>query len=318
MEVRQLRFFLCVARLRNISRAAERLHVAQPALSRQMHQLEEELGVVLLNRGLRGVELTADGERLVPLASALVQRADALLDEFNPRSGSGKQDLSVGMPEGLARDLLPALASQYASKYPFGRLNIKIGLSASIEKWIENSEVDIGILYGFDRGGDPRFINDVLVTESLCAVAAADYASNALPEIAQGFEFSRLALHPLVLTSPANSVRRALDRVGQEVGVPIRSQLEVDSFSMLLDFVRQKRGVTVLTRSSIADEIASHHLMAWTIIEPCIDIAISIVMLRACQPSQPLRSLIQMLKAELAPSTSTSGNPRDLLALRTP
>ena len=300
MELRQLRFFLCVARLRNISKAAKELHVAQPALSRQIRHLEEELGVVLFNRGVRGVELTADGQRLVGLASDLAQRADSLFDEFNPRQEAAEQNISIALPEGLARGLFPIMANRYAAMYPGGRLNIKVGISDSIREWIESSYVDLGVVYGFEDNGGQRFSSDVLIQDPLSVVAAADYRSGSLPADGQPFDFRRLARHPLVLGSPANAVRRALDSAASEAGFRLKPQFEVDSFSMLLEFVRQKRGVTVFTSTGISVDIGSGRLKAWPLTGPVLTVGISIVWLKARALSRPLKRLIRMLKEEHA------------------
>lgn len=109
---RDLRYFLAVAQERHVTRAATRLHVSQPALSKQLRALERQVGAVLLHRLPHGVELTPAGEALLPHARALLERTDAAARDV----AAASRRLVVGMSTGVGRGLLPAVRSRVAAQ----------------------------------------------------------------------------------------------------------------------------------------------------------------------------------------------------------
>jgi DNA-binding transcriptional LysR family regulator len=111
---RDLRYFLAVAQERHVTRAAARLHVSQPALSKQLRALERQVGAVLLHRLPRGVELTPAGEALLPHARAILERTDAAARDV----AAASLRLVVGMSTGVGRGLLPAVRSRVSSREP--------------------------------------------------------------------------------------------------------------------------------------------------------------------------------------------------------
>src|SRR3954452_24859487 len=148
MNIRQLRFFLQIAELGSMTRAASLLHIAQPALSRHMQQLEEELGVTLFQRSDRGVALTDAGVLLRSRAVGLLQHFERVRqevrDEFNEPSG----ELTLAMPPSML-DLvtLPTIA-RYRDLYPNVSLRVVEGISGILNAWslVDPGKVDLAIV----------------------------------------------------------------------------------------------------------------------------------------------------------------------------
>jgi DNA-binding transcriptional LysR family regulator len=115
MELRQLRYFATVARELNFTRAAAKLHVAQPALSRQVKQLEEELGVALLARNKRGVELTRHGISFLPEAEQILQQSERALERAR---GNGTGSLNIGYVWGLFHSTVPGILQRFRTLEP--------------------------------------------------------------------------------------------------------------------------------------------------------------------------------------------------------
>ena len=111
MELRQLRYFLAVAEELNFGRAAERMHIVQPAISQQIQRLERELGVALFERSTRRVSLSEAGHRLVPHARAVLAAEDAARASMDSVRAAGARTLRVGTATGLGVRLLSALAA---------------------------------------------------------------------------------------------------------------------------------------------------------------------------------------------------------------
>lgn len=118
MELRHLRYFVSVASELNFTRAAEKLHVAQPALSRQIRQLEEELGVRLLERDKRSVRLTEAGRAFQAEARALLKQTEKAVQTTRRSGGAGQGTLNVGYVWGLFHSLVPAVLQRFRQRSP--------------------------------------------------------------------------------------------------------------------------------------------------------------------------------------------------------
>jgi DNA-binding transcriptional LysR family regulator len=118
MELRHLRYFVAVAEMENVSRAAQRLHVSQPALSRQIRDLEDDLGFMLLERGPKSVRLTSAGRVFLREAKAVLARADEAVEKGRAEAGAVQGELSVGYAPSPTVQILPRTLREFQSKFP--------------------------------------------------------------------------------------------------------------------------------------------------------------------------------------------------------
>ncbi len=202
MELRQLRYFVAVGRQRHFGRAATRLRVAQPALSRQVAKLEAELGLRLLRRHARGVSLTAEGEVLLARAEALLAEADALAAEARSQRTEPQGAVSLGFSPSVAELFGGRLAALSLRRYPKLRLRIATAASPVLETWVQEGRLDAAILNG---PADPsRFLLTPLLEEPLCLIGLRDDPRLAVDRI----ELAALGRMPLVLTGPPEGPMR--------------------------------------------------------------------------------------------------------------
>jgi DNA-binding transcriptional LysR family regulator len=124
MELRHLRYFVAVAELLNFTKAAAKLRVAQPALSRQIHDLEEELGVPLLERNSRSVRLTSAGKAFVKDAQAVLQSADGAVQTARAFATGERGEINVGYAPSLTVELLPEALRAFEKECPHVRLTL--------------------------------------------------------------------------------------------------------------------------------------------------------------------------------------------------
>ena len=148
MELRVLKYFLTVAREENITRAAEILHISQPALSRQLMQLEEELGVQLFQRGRRNTSLTDEGMLLRRRAQEIVDLAEKTENEF--RSGTEELSglISIGSGEASTMRTLAELMQDFSERYPDVRFDLYSNNGDYIKERLERGTLDLGVLLG--------------------------------------------------------------------------------------------------------------------------------------------------------------------------
>lgn len=146
MELRVLRYFLIAAREENITHAAELLHLTQPTLSRQLIQLEKELGVSLFLRGKTSLTLTEDGMRLKRRAQELTELADKTLREFSHESGTLNGEISIGSGESLRVKTLADWIADFQKGNPFVQYHIYSATADEIQERLEKGLLDIGLL----------------------------------------------------------------------------------------------------------------------------------------------------------------------------
>ena len=146
MELRILKYFLMVAREENITRAANLLHVTQPTLSRQLMQLEEELGVKLFYRTSHRISLTDEGLLLKRRAQEITELAERTEREVSRREGSLMGEIAVGCGETQNMSVLAEVMAAFRKKYPLVRFNVYTAIADDIKDRIENGLLDMGLL----------------------------------------------------------------------------------------------------------------------------------------------------------------------------
>jgi len=232
LELRQLRYFVAVARQGNFNRAARQLSIAQPALSRQVRQLEEELGLRLFDRHARGVALTPGGGDLLARAERLLAEAETIRrDAGRPAEGVGGA-VSLGVSPALAELLAPPLLTDLARRHPGIRMRVVSGFSPGLVDWALEGRLDLVVLSG---AGDPaRLVLTPLLSEPLCLILRAD--DPRFPGDAVGLE--ALAGLPLVLIGPPGSaLRRALEEATTPLGLALDPVAQVDTAAVALQLV---------------------------------------------------------------------------------
>lgn len=141
MELRQLRFFIAAAEDGNISRAAQRLNLTQPALSRQIKALEEETGVTLLERGAHSFKLTTAGELLLREGKGLIERADLLMARL--QGTARMQILRVGYSPTLTAGILAPAMEVFTQRHPKARVELSDLTSCEMVERLQKGEVDV-------------------------------------------------------------------------------------------------------------------------------------------------------------------------------
>ena len=162
MELRQLRYFVSVARERSFSKASEKLHIAQPALSRQIQLLEDEFGVELLHRTAKGAHTTEAGRRFKEMAEFVLNYIAEMKPSLTQFASEPSANIVVGLPPSLAFMLAPRLVEETQRRFPLVTLRIIEGLSVFLAEWLEEFRLDLAVLtdYGPIAGIERHFIEE--------------------------------------------------------------------------------------------------------------------------------------------------------------
>lgn len=262
MEIGQLRTLIHVAELGSLSKAADRLGIAQPALSRQVRLLEQELGTALFERHGRGMVLTDPGREVLARAGRIMAELDDIRACVVEATTSLRGRVSVGMSPTVSDVLSVPLVSAFGEAHPRASLRLVSGYSGYLVDWLHRGEIDVAILY------DPRATRSLrvrpLLTENLFLIGPADAGfspSRAVP-------FARLAGERLMLPSDRHGLRIIVDRCADEAEIALDVAVEADSYTTLKDLVRQGHGRTVLPLGPIHEDLAAGRLTAAPLIDP--------------------------------------------------
>jgi DNA-binding transcriptional LysR family regulator len=262
MDLRQLTTFLQVAELGSLSRASDRLRIAQPALSRQMRLLEEDIGAKLFNRHGRGMALTAAGELLRHRAAGILRQLEETRTELMAEVGAVRGRVTFGLTPTVGAVLSTRLIERVLMTYPEVTLRVVQGFSGYLIDWLRNGEVDIAVIYGAGASAGVR--QSPLLVESLYVVTPA--GTNLSPHHA--LAFAEVTRERLVLPGPSHGLRKLVQAEAEARGLTLRIVVEADDLGVLKELALKGFAWTVLPLAAVHDEVAAGRLCAAPIIEP--------------------------------------------------
>jgi LysR family nitrogen assimilation transcriptional regulator len=294
MDIKELRYFMYVARAGSVSRAAEELRLAQPALSRQIRKLEHSLGVTLFARHGRGVRLSAAGSLLLERAETITRLVHETSEEIKDRRAPPGGRITVGAPPAAGRLLIPPFAERFQKAWPQTTLHMREGVSSSLQEWLLEKRIDIAILH------NPPHLEALdirpLLSERMLVVGppVRRGRGRALPS---SFRVRDLADLPLILPNMAHSNRRLIEHAALEHSVRLRIKIEADSVAFAKAMVEKGLGYTILTYAAVQDEVMTKRLVAYPIVRPTVSTKVTIVTLRDRQLPKLTRDAADMLHA---------------------
>mgnify|MGYP001777586069 CR=1 FL=1 len=151
MELRHLQYFLMIAREGTISGAAQALHLSQPSLSRQMHDLERELGCKLFDRGSRHIELTEAGMRLRRRAEEIIDLVGRTESELLITGSTLSGEVRIGGGETQTMALIADVIAELQETYPLIRFSLVSGNAELVDEWLNMGRLDVGMFIGYNK-----------------------------------------------------------------------------------------------------------------------------------------------------------------------
>jgi LysR family nitrogen assimilation transcriptional regulator len=248
MELRQLKYFLAVAAHGSISQAARVLNIAQPALSRQVRQLEQELGFKAFERTGSGTELTESGKRLQLLAESVMQRIAIIEEEFSNR-GHEDTRLRIGLPPAISKLLLGHNESSLTALRRKALLQFSEAPSHRLETWLRAGDIDCAVLT--NPPVESIFAVSPLWEEALFVIGApGEFTTPKVP-------ISSLDGHTFVLTTELDRVRRYLQAEFKRHGIRTITQMEVESHFACINACASNGLNSILPFSAFSSELNS-------------------------------------------------------------
>lgn len=258
----KLEFFIALAKERSFSRAAEHCGVTQPTLSAGIKQLEDSLGVLLVNRSSRFHGLTAEGERVLEWAKRIVADSRAMRQEVRTlKEGLSGQLKIAAIPTALG--IVSALTTPFLDKHPGVRITILSCSSAEILAMLHNLDVDVGLTY---LDNEPL---DRVRAVPLCKerYRLLTFQSNPLGDRRQ-VSWGEVGRIPLCLLTPDMQNRRIVDKLIREAGAEPNPVLESNSIITLFTHVQTGRFATILPEKVVKSLHIAEPIRAIPIVEP--------------------------------------------------
>lgn len=297
MDLRQLSYFVQIAEVGSFTRAAALLGVAQPALSRQVRQLEVELRQALLTRNGRGAALTEAGRRLLEHARGILSQVERAREDLEDMRGAPVGRVVVGAPPSVSRNLTSALVAEFKRRFPKASLGIVEGMSTHILEWLASGRIDVGVVY--NPVPSPLIDTKPLTSEPLYLIGPAG-TRGGKARIGEPVALRDLPRYGLIVPSQPHAVRMFVETQLANAGGRINVALEVDGVPSILDLVAAGHGHAVLTMNAIRNHPLRHSLQPRPIVRPKLAIALMLAT-PAQRPLTPLAREVEKLVATLAP-----------------
>src|SRR5437870_1722541 len=244
MELRHLRYFLAVGEALNFTKAAAQLRVAQPALSRQVQDLEEEIGVDLLKRSPRGVTLTAEGKLFLEEVRELLKRADESVEKVRALARGEYGELHIGYAPSPTVEILPPALAAFQKAVPRVKVLLHDLSSDELMAGLQNATLELAVMVRQPVGDETAGIQfELLRTYPLCVAMTAAHPFARLKSVS----LEKLAAEPLVgfRRKDYPECNRILDRLFAPIRATPRIAVECDSASSLITEVEAGNGVAL-------------------------------------------------------------------------
>ena len=241
MNLQRLEYFVAVVNAGSVSRASVILDVSQPALSRQLALLEEEVGHRLLTRHGRGVEPTETGQALMMHAHALFEGVARARADMRERHLSPRGRLTIGLPPRVAHTITTDLVQSFRQQSPDAAISISEGLSAPLREWLIAGRLDMAIL--FDPPHSPQLMVETLLREDLVLISAQPLPAK--------IKLTDVVQYDLIMPSGQHALRQLLEQEAQPRGLTLRVVAEVDSIHTVSPLVARGVANTVLPVSAL-------------------------------------------------------------------
>jgi DNA-binding transcriptional LysR family regulator len=289
-----LRYFNEVAKLGSIRKAADRLHVAPSAVSRQIAQLELEVDAVLFERSKVGVQLTSAGEVLARHSHRVFKDLDRARAGIDDLRGLRRGEVSLWVIEGIVSDLLPDLLGRFHARYPGVRFRVTTGSSDRIVEALLEDEADIGITFNALPRAEVEVVGE-FIEPIYCLVAAShEFAAR------KSLTLAEVCSQPLALSEQSFGLRQIFERAVTKRRLKANVIVTTNSLELTKTMAATGKALAFMPALTVIKELASGSLRAIPIAEPEFVVARSSVCIHRDRPlPHAAHEFLKMLTQEL-------------------
>ncbi len=285
------RIFYVVANNSNITKASEELNISQPAISKSIKNLEEQLGGKLFVRTKRGVVLTEEGREFYNYIKQAIEYINNAENKFTDLINLETGCIKIGINTTLTKEFLLPYLEEFHLLYPKIDIQIVTGLANDLMPKLRNGLIDIVILNLTDKnyGNDIDIIKCKKVND--CFVVNKKYKDLTLKEIS----LKELNNYPLILQAKGSNTREFLDNIARESGVVLKPNIELASYTLVVEFSKIGLGIGYVTKEYIKDAIKNGDLFELKIKEKIPSRYIGIALSNNHVPNFSTKKLIEII-----------------------
>lgn len=240
MDFNSLQYFKIVAKYENMSRAAEELHITQPALSKSISLLEESLGISLFNRNGRSIQLNRYGRFFLKRAELILKEYEQAKEDLSSLVAPGKGEVSIGFMHTLGLEVIPSLMTKVKNVYPNMKFQLTQSNSGVLVKKIELGELDLCLVSSFETGKD--IIWEKLWEEELFLIVPNVHPLADRNQV-KLYEFAN---EPFISIKKGNSLRKSVDELYKKEGFQLNVAFEGEEVHTLAGLVESGLGVSLI------------------------------------------------------------------------
>lgn len=292
MELRQINYFIAVAETTSLTKAAGRLHIAQPALSQNIKNLEEELDTRLFERSRQGMALTDSGVAFLEHARGLIRQVNRAKESVRDLDDNPSGTVSVAMPASVANVLAVPLFQLLKKNYPAIELNLDEGLTGNIRQAFEMGLYDI--ILGLNEDESDNLSIERLIREDLYFISQYSGRDRNTAEI----DFLDLALYPIIISQVQHSMGQTVMKYAQEQNLDLKIISSNTALHPAIKLIEAGIGHGISPWSAIYEKYEQELICARKIINPCMHRTVSML-----SPSNRPRTIATLKVMELIRQT---------------
>lgn len=259
--LKYLAYFNAVTKYGSLTKAANRIYISQPALSKAIHLLEEALDCDLFVRTMKGIVLTPQGEILCKATDESLQIIEQALLEINIANGNLSSNVRIGAGGDTATYFVLPLLNEFEKKHSEIRVLLSENKSTQIYKSILNGDIDIGFVHSSIE--DPRIVCSKVCSVNQVVVVGEKYSYLKLKTLS----VPEMARYPLILYSKDSEKRRILDNFFSLCNCEVNPSYEASNTEVIIRLVENNKGIAIMPKSFISKQIIDQRLFNVTLIE---------------------------------------------------
>ncbi len=294
MADRRLQVFYAVARLLSFTKAAETLHMTQPAVTFQVRQLEEHFNTRLFDRAHNRVSMTDAGRKVYEYADRIFEFYSEMESTVREMTGDSNGTLTIGASTTIAEYMLPTLLGDFKEHYPEVTIHLKISNSDGIVSMVENNTIDLGVGVVEPSVGNKNLVVERCKRDQLVAIVPPGCPMEGKRTV----EFSELLEYPFICREEGSGTREVIDNCLRQLkysGAALKIAMELGSPEAVKGAVEAGMGVSVVSRATIRKELQLNTLVALNL-DPPLDRPFSFVHQKQKFRSRAMEELLEFAR----------------------
>lgn len=284
IDARRIFYFFHVARAGSFTTAEMSLDVAQPALSRQIRQLEEDLGVKLLERRGHGVEMTETGRDFYTYAEQILQLMEEAIKRVEQSKSAPRDRVSLAAPRPFSTRFFPTVLLRYNQRFPRTHITTHEASSGQVYEMLTNGLVDLAVI--MQQPNSPKVVGTRLFEEELLVTGRSDNELLQAPYVSR----SKLPMLNLILPAAPLGTREILEDYFQQNGINVDPIMRFDSVSLMKEIIRKDGYCAILPAMACEEELRSGEFIALSL-RPKVKRTLHLAYLRDRRQTEAVRAM---------------------------